>query len=121
MNQSSGFVRILAGITAKTVIKSLIPGSEQGLKQNLKVFGRQIASIAILRGELIPQPPQCHLSPQKAQTEDEFIEQDQILCLEQPKKLLLHQISTTECLQSKPNSTQSLKGQYKLCSSFLFK
>ena len=99
MNQISGFVRRLAGITAKTIIKSLIPGSEHRLKQNLKVFGIQIASTAILRGELIPHPPQCHLLPQKAQTEDEFIEQDQILCLEQPKKLLLHRISTTECLQ----------------------
>ena len=48
MNQISGFVRRLAGITAKTVIKSLIPGLEHGLKQNLKVFDRQIASTAIL-------------------------------------------------------------------------
>ena len=121
INQSSSFMDILAGITAKTVIKSLIPDFAHRLKQNLKVFGRQIASTAILRGELIPQPPQCHLLPQKAPTEDEFIEQDQILCLEQPKKLLLHRISTTECLQSNPNSTQSLKGQYKLSSSLLLK
>jgi len=110
----------LRGLRLKTVIKSLIPGSEHGLKQNLKVFGIQTASTAILRGELIPQPPQCHLLPQKDQTEDEFIEQDQILCLDQLKKLLLHRISTTERLQCNPNSTQSLKGQYKLSSSLLF-
>ena len=47
-NQSSRLVDRLAGITAKTVIKNLIPDSEQRLKEKLKVFIRHIASTAIL-------------------------------------------------------------------------
>jgi len=33
MNQTSGFVRRFAGITAKTIIKSLIPNSKHSLKK----------------------------------------------------------------------------------------
>ena len=121
MNQSSSFMDRLAGITAKTVIKSLIPGLEHRLKQNLKVFIRHIASTAILRGELIPQPPQCHLLPQNDQSEDKFIERDQILCLGTTKEFITAPDLMKECLQSNPNSTQSLKGQQKLPSSLLLK
>ena len=48
VNQSSRSVDILAGITAKTVIKSLIPDSKHRLKENLKVFIRYVASTTIL-------------------------------------------------------------------------
>ena len=118
VNQSSSFMNKLTGITAKNGYQKPNPRLRSQIKAKPKSVHQTIASTAILWGKLIPQPPQCHLLPQNAQSEDEFIE-DQISCLGTAKEVITAPDLMTECLQSNPNSTQSLKGQQKLPSSLL--
>ena len=66
------------GITAKKVIKSLIPNLKHSLKENLKCFYQTESLHRHIWGKLIPQLPPSHLLPQTFQTEAEVIEEDHI-------------------------------------------
>ena len=69
------------GITAKTVIKSLIPNLKHSLKEKPKVFYQTESLHRHIWGKLIPQLPPSHLLPQTFQIEAEVIDSGNI-CLQ---------------------------------------
>ena len=57
--------------------------------------------------------------PQSIQSRTEFIDQSQIFYLDAAKGVIYARKLMTECLQSNPKITQSVKGQQRLPSSLI--
>ena len=92
MDQSKNLVEKSARITVKIVMKSLIPSLKHSLKGKPKGVYQTYFLHRHISGKLIPQPPQCHLLSQNAQSEAKFIEQSQISYLKAAIELLLPEI-----------------------------
>ena len=92
MNQSSSLVDELVGITAKTVIKSLNPGSEHGLKQNLKVFIRKLPLPPYFEENWFLNHHSATYCLRMLNQRMNLLNKIIYYASEQPKKLLLHQI-----------------------------
>ena len=73
------------GITAKTVIKILIPNLKHSLKENLKCFIRQKASTATSEANWFLLATTVPPVPQSIQMRAEVIDQDQIFASAQPE------------------------------------
>ena len=109
-----------AGITAKTVIKSLIPKLKHSLKENLKCFIRKTLHRHKWRQIDSSQRLKRHLCLKVFNQEQNLLIGIRYFTSTQPKSYFCRDLMK-ECLQSNPSITQSLKGQQKLPPSLIHK
>ena len=80
------------GITAKTVIKSLIPNLKHSLKENLKVFYQENRPPPQMEANLFLPATKVPPVPQSIQSGAELIDRDHIFYLDAAKELILPRI-----------------------------